>query len=194
MGFGKTKAPKIATVVGTGTEIVGNLVFSGGLHVDGRIKGNVQAEPDSGSALTLSENGVIEGDIRVPSVVVNGTVVGDVHGVVKVELAPKAKVNGTVFYNLLEMAMGAEINGQLIHTDEDQRRLGYDNGESDKATQAGRSAQPDQQQQQQKQQKQQQQHQHQQQQQRADNARKATHPGNSRRSVGKPNTPTNRDQ
>ncbi len=127
MVFGKSKAPKIATVIGAGTEVVGDIFFSGGLHVDGRVKGNVQAEPDSTAALTLSEQGVIDGDISVPNVVVNGEVIGDVHGGHRVELAPKAKVTGTVYYNLLEMAMGAAVNGQLIHTDEPQRRLAYDN-------------------------------------------------------------------
>ena len=126
MAFGKSKATKIATVIGDGTEIVGNIVFSGGLHVDGRIKGNVQAEPDSASALTLSEQGVIDGDIHVPNVVINGEVNGDVYGGLRVELAPKAKVTGTVYYNLLEMAMGASVNGQLIHSDSPQRRIGYD--------------------------------------------------------------------
>ncbi|MCP4125748.1 MAG: polymer-forming cytoskeletal protein [Gammaproteobacteria bacterium] len=126
MLFGKTRAPKIATVIGAGTEVVGDIIFSGGLHVDGRIQGNVRAEPDSTSALTLSEQGVIEGNIKVPNVVVNGEVNGDVHGGHRVELAPKARVTGIVYYNLLEMAMGASVNGQLIHTDEPQRRLGYD--------------------------------------------------------------------
>ena len=126
MVFGKSKAPKIATVIGAGTEVVGNIFFSGGLHVDGRVRGNVQAEPDSTSALTLSEQGMIDGDINVPNVVVNGEVNGDVHGGHRVELAPMAKVTGTVYYNLLEMAMGASVNGQLIHSDEPQRRLGYD--------------------------------------------------------------------
>ncbi|MCP3670522.1 MAG: polymer-forming cytoskeletal protein [Gammaproteobacteria bacterium] len=126
MRFGKTKAPKIATVVGAGTKVIGDIFFSGGLHVDGHIRGNVQAEPDSTSALTLSEQGLIEGDISVPNVVVNGEVNGDVHGGHRVELAPKAKVTGTVYYNLLEMAMGASVNGQLIHSDEQQRRLGYE--------------------------------------------------------------------
>lgn len=126
MAFGRSKAPKIATVIGTGTEIVGNVLFSGGLHVDGSIRGNVQAEPDSVSAITLSENGHIDGDIHVPNVVINGEVNGDVYGGSRVELAPRARVIGNVYYNLLEMAMGASVNGQLIHTEEPQRRLGYD--------------------------------------------------------------------
>ncbi len=126
MLFGKSRAPKIATVIGAGTEVVGDIIFSGGLHVDGHVVGNVQAEPDSTSAITLSEQGMIEGDIHVPNVVINGEVNGDVYGGHRVELAPNAKVTGNVYYNLLEMAMGASVNGQLIHSDEPQRRLGYD--------------------------------------------------------------------
>ncbi len=123
------KAQKIATVIGVGTKVIGDIHFSGGLHVDGAISGNVLADQDNDSALTLSENGTIEGELRVPNIVVNGTVNGDVYGSQTVELAPKARVTGTVYYNLLEMAMGAEINGQLIHTKEQpQRRLGYDGG------------------------------------------------------------------
>jgi cytoskeletal protein CcmA (bactofilin family) len=136
MVFGKSKAAKIATVIGDGTEVAGNIMFTGGLHVDGRIRGNVQAEPDSTSALTLSEKGVIEGDIHVPNVIINGEVNGDVYGGHRVELAPKAKVTGTVYYNLLEMAMGAAVNGQLIHADEPQRRIGYDGGDKANAKQA----------------------------------------------------------
>ncbi len=128
MVFGKSKATKIATVIGDGTEISGNIMFSGGLHVDGSIKGSVRAEPDSTSALTLSEKGVIDGDIHVPNVIINGEVNGDVYGGHRVELAPKARVTGTVYYNLLEMAMGASVNGQLIHAEEPQRRIGYDGG------------------------------------------------------------------
>lgn len=130
--YKKTKAPRIVTVVGTGTRISGNVVFAGGLHVDGIIIGDVHAENGESSALTLSEGGTIEGEIRVPNIVINGTVVGDVYGTNRVELAPNAKVTGTVYYHLLEMAMGAEVNGRLVHSNEElPRRLSYDgsNGE-----------------------------------------------------------------
>lgn len=126
--FKKFRAPKIATVIGSGTTIQGDMTFVGGLHVDGTIKGGILVEPgDNQSALTLSEKGVIEGDITVPNIIINGEVIGDVFASERVELAPKAKVSGTVYYNLLEMSMGAEVNGQLIHSEEGgQRMLGYD--------------------------------------------------------------------
>jgi cytoskeletal protein CcmA (bactofilin family) len=123
----KFKAAKISTVIGADTEITGDLVFSGGLHLDGTVKGSLKADPHGDSTLTLSEQGTIEGDVRVPNVVLNGVVVGDVYASKRVELAPKAKVQGTVYYNMLEMALGAEVNGQLVHTEEEEpRRLGYD--------------------------------------------------------------------
>ena len=112
------KAPKVATVIGQGTEIKGDIVFRGGLHLDGRILGNVQGEPDSGSSVTVSDQGYIEGDIRVDSLILNGTIVGDVHGTEQVDLAAAARVTGTVYYQTLTMAPGAEVNGQLVHTDE----------------------------------------------------------------------------
>ena len=49
-------------------------------------------------------------------VVLNGVVIGDVHGGEHVELASKARVAGNVYYNLIEMAVGAEVNGKLVHT------------------------------------------------------------------------------
>ena len=112
----KKKATRIDTLVGQATEITGDVKFTGGLHVDGTIKGNVFAENDGHSMLSLSEQGTIEGEVKVPFVVVNGVVIGDVHGREHVELQSKARVAGNVYYNLIEMAIGAEVNGKLVHS------------------------------------------------------------------------------
>lgn len=121
--FGKaksttTKSAKIDTLIGQNTEIRGDVVFSGGLHVDGTLKGNVIADQDSGSVLSVSERGLIEGDVRVPNVVMNGSVVGDVYVSNHIELAPQARVKGNVYYKVIEMARGAEVNGNLVHRGE----------------------------------------------------------------------------
>jgi len=113
------KAPKVATVIGQDTVITGDLEFAGGLHLDGTIRGKVTGEPNSRATLVVSEQGRVDGDVRVENLILNGTVTGDVYAVERVELAPRARVNGTVYYNLLEMAMGAEVNGQLVHTNEE---------------------------------------------------------------------------
>jgi len=116
--FGRKKgfsSARIDTLIGQGTVITGDLVFSGGLHVDGTIKGNVTAEEGSTAMLILSEFGHIEGEVTVPNMVLNGEIVGDVFGSTRVELAPKSRIKGSVYYNLIEMAIGAEVNGGLVH-------------------------------------------------------------------------------
>jgi cytoskeletal protein CcmA (bactofilin family) len=112
---GKNKMPRIDTLVGHNTVLHGDVHYRGGLHVDGTIKGNVFADEDPESVLSVSERGVIEGDVHVFSVVLNGKVMGDVHALEKIELAPNARVIGNVYYNLIEMAMGSEVNGNLVH-------------------------------------------------------------------------------
>jgi cytoskeletal protein CcmA (bactofilin family) len=111
----KRKTTRIDTLVGPNTELRGDVQFSGGLHVDGTIKGNVTAVDDPSSVVSVSERGTIEGEVKVNFIVLNGTVVGDVHAHEHIELAPNARVTGNVYYNLIEMAMGAEVNGQLVH-------------------------------------------------------------------------------
>lgn len=123
--WGQNKKPKqtahIDSLIGQNTEIHGDVIFSGGLHVDGTVKGSVLADKGEDSVLTLSERGTIEGEVKVPNVVVNGSVIGDVHATGHVELAAKARVHGNVYYSLIEMAMGAEVNGKLMHQAENTK-------------------------------------------------------------------------
>ncbi len=112
----KKKITQIDSLIGKETLIKGDILFTGGLHIDGKVKGNISATEDSGSVLTLSERGVIEGEVRVPNVILNGKVIGNVYVAENVELAVSARIFGNVYYNLIEMAMGAEVNGSLIHS------------------------------------------------------------------------------
>ena len=132
---GSKSTAKIESLIGQHTELRGDVEFSGGLHVDGTIKGNVIAAEEGRSVLSLSERGTIEGEVRVPNVVINGTVIGDVHALEHIELSTQARVNGNVYYSLIEMAMGAEVNGNLVHCAEDsQPRLTH---AEEEARQAG---------------------------------------------------------
>ena len=122
--FGKGKksgVSRIDTVIGEHTRLEGDIHFTGGLHVDGTVKGNIIAESGTDNVLTVSEKGRIEGDVRVPNLVLNGAVEGDVHAGERVELASHAKVTGDVYYNLIEMAIGAEVNGNLVHRGVERR-------------------------------------------------------------------------
>tara|TARA_R110002050_G_scaffold269917_2_gene412532 strand:+ start:71939 stop:72376 length:438 start_codon:yes stop_codon:yes gene_type:complete len=119
----KTKSSRIDTLIGQGTEINGDISFSGGLRIDGSVNGNVYTLDDDSAVLTLSERGIIHGEIKVSNLIINGTITGNVYSTSHVELAPKAKIKGNVYYRLIEMSMGAEVNGQLIHMAEDEQAI-----------------------------------------------------------------------
>jgi len=108
----------VDTLVGSNSQVNGDLSFTGGCHIDGTVKGNVSADIDSNSALSISEDGTVEGGVTVPYVILNGIVRGDLVAGQRVELGPTARVIGNVYYNLIEMAIGAEINGKLVHQPE----------------------------------------------------------------------------
>ncbi len=121
-GWGKKAGcSSIDTIIGQHTQLTGDIRFSGGLHIDGKVKGNICAEPGVEAVLTVSEQGSIEGDVQVPNLVLNGSVVGDVHVSERVELASHARVTGNLYYSLIEMSMGAEVNGKLVHRNEPRR-------------------------------------------------------------------------
>lgn len=117
-------AAKITTLVGNDTEIHGGIIFKGGLHLDGVVKGDVKAAQDSPAVLTVGVSATIEGNVYVPTIVLDGKVIGDVYATEIIELAPNACVNGDIFYNRIEMAMGAEVNGKLVHVDEASKPKG----------------------------------------------------------------------
>ncbi len=124
------------TLISGKTSVNGDVHFSGGLHVDGRICGKVLAEDGSEAVLRLSEVGEIEGDIVAPHIIINGTVRGDVYASSHLELATRAAIYGNVYYNLIEMAMGASVNGNLVHQKEPVGLLDQAGASSQKAAAA----------------------------------------------------------
>ena len=112
----KKKNDKIDTLIGEHTELTGEITFSGGLHVDGVVKGNIIAEADSSSVMSLSEQGTIEGEVHVPYNIIDGTVIGNVYSSEHVILEAKSRITGDVYYNLLEISTGAQVSGRLVHT------------------------------------------------------------------------------
>lgn len=104
----------IDTLIGTETRIEGDVHFSGGLRIDGSIRGNVSEPSASPSTLIVSEHGRIEGAVSVSQIVINGKVIGPVKAVEFIELQAKARITGDVHYKSLEIHTGAVIEGKLV--------------------------------------------------------------------------------
>ena len=102
------------TLIARNTEIVGELKFSGELIIEGKVTGNICANEGVDAQVSIREKGIVEGELRVPVLVINGTVNGDVFSEKHVELASKAVVNGNVNYTSLEIIKGAQVNGSLV--------------------------------------------------------------------------------
>lgn len=116
-------ATHVTTLIGAGTVIRGDVSFSGGLHIDGAVHGALVADGDGDATVVLSEKGLIEGEIRAPHVVINGQMRGDIVASERIELAAQARVQGNIYYKLLEMAAGAQVNGQIVREEEPRKQL-----------------------------------------------------------------------
>lgn len=116
LGRASTDKPcnTIDTLIGAKTDVKGDIVFSGGLRVDGKIHGNITAKGEGNSTLVLSENAAVTGNITVPHVITSGSIKGNVRAAERIELQSKAEIVGDVYYKVIEMALGAVVNGNLV--------------------------------------------------------------------------------
>lgn len=107
---------RIDSLIGAGTRIEGNVIFTGGLRIDGEVKGDVRSAEGGRATLVVSEQARVEGAVHVSHMVVNGAIVGPIHAVEFLELQPRSRVTGDVHYTALEMHLGAIVEGRLVHT------------------------------------------------------------------------------
>ena len=114
-GRKKIKSAQIDTLIGKNTIVKGDLHYRGGLHIEGKVQGNLIADNQDKTVLIVSEKGCVEGDVKGPIIILNGRIDGNVYSTATLEMARHAKVKGNVYYNLLEMEVGAKVNGSLIH-------------------------------------------------------------------------------
>jgi len=120
----RSKGGSVETLIGARVVIRGDVHFSGGLYIEGRIEGSVVAdESDPNAVVTLAENGSIEGELRAPHVVIHGQLLGDIYSSQRIELAAAARVEGNVHYSSVEMVAGCTVSGRLIHQGGEPKRL-----------------------------------------------------------------------
>ena len=117
--FGNKKAngtqKTIGTLIGGGTVIEGTLTYSGGLRIDGTVKGDVRCSTGDACMVVISEHGRVEGEVHAAHLVVGGSVNGPLHVSELLELQPKARITGDVHYRGLEIHQGAVVEGRLIY-------------------------------------------------------------------------------
>ena len=104
---------RLSSLIDGGVEIVGDVLITDGLRIDGRVQGEVRSRPDARGLLVLSDKGSIEGSVRVHDAVINGTIKGDLEVVHFLELQPGARVTGNISYRKLRMECGASVDGRL---------------------------------------------------------------------------------
>jgi cytoskeletal protein CcmA (bactofilin family) len=104
---------RIDTLIGKASRVHGGMEFAGGLHLDGAVEGNLRADPVAGSSLSVSETGSIDGNVEVGNLMLNGAVRGDIVARGRVVLGATARVQGNLYYGVIEMTLGAQIMGKL---------------------------------------------------------------------------------
>ena len=119
---GNNKKSGITLVAGN-CQLVGDVLFTDQLLVNGVVNGNIRADSGTNATLTISEKGEVRGEIRVPNVIVNGSVDGDIYSENHIELSAKAEVSGNVYYKVIEMVIGSRVDGQFVHVDGDVEKL-----------------------------------------------------------------------
>ena len=115
----KKHAPqkRIDSLIGADTQVRGDIVFAGGLRIDGRVEGNVTTIDGKSGTLVVSEHARVDGKVDVSHVVVNGAVNGPITAKDYLELQGKARVVGDLAYRTLEMHLGAVVRGRLEHSE-----------------------------------------------------------------------------
>jgi cytoskeletal protein CcmA (bactofilin family) len=114
--FKNDKPPRIDTLIARSVKVHGDVEFAGGLHLDGQVTGGVRADPKIAgqSSLSVSDTGSIEGPVEATDVVLHGSVRGDIVARGRVVLGASARVEGSVYYGVIEMTLGAQITGKLV--------------------------------------------------------------------------------
>lgn len=92
----------------------GDLIFSGGVQINGEIKGSIRGRPGGPTALIIGPTARVTGDILADNVVITGTVEGNVQANNLLKVDANAQLIGKVIYHHIEIISGAVVHGQLL--------------------------------------------------------------------------------
>ena len=97
----------VNTIIGKGATFDGLLEISGGLRVDGNLKGKVS----SADIILIGPSGTVEADLEAKEAIVGGIVRGNIKAPDKVELQAKSQVEGDIVTYSLVVEQGAVFQG-----------------------------------------------------------------------------------
>ncbi len=104
-----TASANLTAFIDQGSEFEGKLTFKDTVRIDGTFHGEITSE----NTLIVGETGTIEATIKSNTVVVSGTVVGNIHAARQVVLHKSANVEGDMNAPSLIIEEGAVFNGRL---------------------------------------------------------------------------------
>lgn len=111
-----SKAPRnlgTGTVISEGTIVVGDIIFSGSLRIDGEVTGDVLGTEGQPTTLAVGGSGLVNGSVEVTNAVIHGAVNGNIFATGQVTAHSKAEIKSDIAYAKLEMYLGAVIQGRL---------------------------------------------------------------------------------
>ena len=98
------------SVIGPTLEFKGELQADEDLVIEGQVEGTIAHH---NKRLTVGKQGRVRADIDASSVIVEGQLVGDIHGDEVVSLASGAEVTGNIFCGRIVIEDGARFNGKI---------------------------------------------------------------------------------
>jgi cytoskeletal protein CcmA (bactofilin family) len=109
-----TMASDATTLISEGTQLSGDISFSGTLEILGTVTGNIISEHKDARVRVLN-GGSVEGDIKAAIIEVNGSIKGNIYALERVCLEPNCTVTGNIHYSNMEMRSGAQLIGSCSY-------------------------------------------------------------------------------
>jgi len=102
-----TRPGEVHTLLGKGSEFEGKLTFEGQVRIDGKFNGQIFTK----DVLVVGDGARVQAEINAGTVIINGTVEGNVRATQLIELHAPARVKGNLESPALTMDRGVIFEG-----------------------------------------------------------------------------------
>jgi cytoskeletal protein CcmA (bactofilin family) len=110
MKFRRKESEEISGFLDKGTNVTGELHFSGTLRIDGNFHGSIATD----DILVIGEHATVHADIKVGEIEIHGRVCGNIEGKRRVEIHPTGRVRGDIRCPALVVSPGSVFDGRSI--------------------------------------------------------------------------------